>query len=179
LTAAAALTLLVLLAVEGVTIVFLRQLLSVHLFVGALLIPPVALKIGSTGYRFVRYYSGNRAYRAKGPPSLVLRVIAPVVVITTVLMLASGIVLLVAGPSSKDTFLPIHKVSFIVWVAFTAVHVLGHLLELPPSLRADLARTADLPGRSLRWLLVAMSLASGVGLGAWALTYLGPWAGTF
>ena len=53
--------LLVLLAVEGVTILFLRPLLSVHIFVGMLLIPPVALKLGSTGYRFVRYYQRRRA----------------------------------------------------------------------------------------------------------------------
>jgi hypothetical protein len=179
LTAAAAVSLLVLLAIEGVTILFLRQLLSVHLFVGALLIPPVALKLGSTGYRFARYYTGHSAYRAKGAPPLVLRAIAPVVVLTTVLVLASGIALLLAGPSSKGTLLPIHKVSFIVWLAFTGVHVLGHMLELPGALRADLARPSDLPGRSLRWMLVGVSLAGGLGLGMWALTYLDPWAATF
>jgi hypothetical protein len=39
-----------------VTIVGIGQLLNVHLFLGMLLIGPVALKMGSTGYRFVRYY---------------------------------------------------------------------------------------------------------------------------
>jgi hypothetical protein len=37
--------------------------------------------------------------------------------------MASGIWLLFAGPSSRDTVLPIHKVSFIVWVAFTAANL--------------------------------------------------------
>ena len=54
LTAATAAVLVVLLAVEGVTILFLRPLLSVHVFVGMLLVPPVALKLGSTAYRFGR-----------------------------------------------------------------------------------------------------------------------------
>ena len=52
-----------LLAVIGVTIPELRQLISVHLFVGLLLLGPVALKMVSTGYRFVRY---SRVIRSTG-----------------------------------------------------------------------------------------------------------------
>jgi hypothetical protein len=179
LTAGAGVVLLILLAVEGVTILFLRQLMSVHLFVGALLIPPVLVKLGSTGYRFARYYMGNSIYREKGPPHPLLRAIGPVVVLTTVLVLASGIALMIAGPSAKNTLLPIHKVAFIVWIVFTGVHVLGHLLELPPAVRADRGRTADVPGRSLRWMLLGVALGGGAGLGAWALSYAGPWLNTF
>ena len=77
LTASTATLLLALLAVEGVTILSIRQLLPVHIVVGMLLIPPVALKLASTGYRFVRYYGGNHAYVAKGPPQLIMRLLAP------------------------------------------------------------------------------------------------------
>jgi len=178
-TAAAGVILLILLAVEGVTIVFLRQLMSVHLFVGALLIPPMLVKLGSTGYRFARYYTGDAVYRAKGPPHPLLRAIGPLVVLTTLLVLASGITLMVAGPSAKNTLLPIHKVSFIVWLVFMGVHVMGHLLEVPSAVRADLTRAADVPGRSLRWLLLGVALGGGAGLGAWALSYAGPWLSTF
>jgi hypothetical protein len=179
LTAIAGVALLILLAVEGVTIVFLRQLISVHLFVGALLVPPVLLKLGSTGYRFARYYTGNAVYRGKGPPPALLRALGPLVVVTTVLVLASGIVLMIAGPWSKNTLLPIHKIGFIVWLAFIGVHILGHVLELPSAVRADLARTADVPGRSFRWMLLGGALAAGVGLGTWALSYAQPWLNTF
>ena len=68
LTTATGVVLLVLLAVIGVTILRLRSLLWVHLFVGMLLIGPIALKMASTGYRFVRYYTANPRYRRKGPP---------------------------------------------------------------------------------------------------------------
>ena len=68
LTAATGAVLLVLLAVIGVTIISIGPLLSVHLFVGMLLIGPVALKLGSTGYRFVRYYTRTRAIGARGRP---------------------------------------------------------------------------------------------------------------
>ena len=70
------------------TIPQLRQFVSVHLFVGMLLIGPVALKMASTGYRFLRYYTGNVAYRRKGPPELVLRLIGPIVVLSTVAVFA-------------------------------------------------------------------------------------------
>ena len=59
-------TLIILLAAIGLTILRIHSLLSVHLFVGMLLIPPVLLKMASTGYRFVRYYMGNFRYRKKG-----------------------------------------------------------------------------------------------------------------
>jgi hypothetical protein len=179
LTAATAVALILLLAVEGVTIVFLRQLLSVHFFVGALLIPPVALKLGSTGYRFARYYLGSGPYVSKGPPQVVLRMIAPMVVISTLAVFGTGIALMLSGPSSKDALLPFHKASFIVWIAFTGVHVLGHVLELPRPVRADLGRDARLPGRSLRWMLLSVSLAAGTAMGMWALSYTGAWQSTF
>jgi len=53
--------LLVLLAVEGATILRIRQLISVHVYVGVLLVGPVLLKCASTVYRFIRYYAGARA----------------------------------------------------------------------------------------------------------------------
>jgi hypothetical protein len=68
LTALSGALLLVLLAVEGATIPFLRSLLSVHIFVGMLLLGPVALKLASTGYRMIRYYSRAREYVEAGAP---------------------------------------------------------------------------------------------------------------
>ena len=70
LTGAVAVALLVLLAAEGVTIPFIGQLLGPHMFIGLLLIPPVALKLASTGYRFARYYTHDEPYVRKGPPPI-------------------------------------------------------------------------------------------------------------
>jgi hypothetical protein len=100
-----------------------------------LLIPPVLLKLASTGYRFARYYTNDPAYRRKGPPPAALRAIAPIVVVSTIVVFASGVALLLIGPSSRSQLLPVHKVSFVAWVAFTALHVLGHLPDLPRALR--------------------------------------------
>jgi hypothetical protein len=82
LTSLAAAVLLVLLALEGATIPQIQQLLSLHVFVGLLLLGPVALKLASTGWRFARYYRGSQEYVEKGPPLLALRLLAPLVAST-------------------------------------------------------------------------------------------------
>jgi hypothetical protein len=129
-----------------VTIINLRLQIWEHLFIGLVLIPPVVVKLASTGYRFMRYYTGNPVYVRKGPPPILLRTIGPLVVFTTLLVFVSGVVLLFGGPGVRGTFFPIHKLSFIVWLAFTALHVLGHLPSLPRSLRGDYARRKGTPG---------------------------------
>ena len=91
LTAATGVILLILLAVLGVTILRIGQLISVHLFLGLVLIGPVGLKMGSTGYRFARYYAHTPAYRRKGPPETWLRMVASAVVLSTVVVFVSGV----------------------------------------------------------------------------------------
>jgi hypothetical protein len=179
LTAATGVLLLVLLAVIGITILRLGQLLWVHLFVGMLLLPPVLLKLGSTGYRFARYYTANPAYREKGPPATPMRLLAPFVVISTVVVMGSGVALLFAGPSSRGTLFPIHKLSFFAWLAFTALHVLGHLLDLPAPLRADFRANAGLsgqePGRDGRVLSLVGVLVAGLVLAVLLIPEFSPW----
>jgi hypothetical protein len=175
LTAVVAIALILLLAVEGVTILFLGQLLSIHLFVGALLIGPVLLKLASTGWRFVRYYTHTPAYVDRGPPHIVLRAIGPIVVISTVTVLATGVALLALGPQHRDPLLLLHKASFIVWIAFTSVHVLGHLRGLGAA-RDDLVAAGHrLPGRSARAGALAFALAGGVALAIALVPLFGAW----
>jgi len=54
LTALVAAVLILLFAIEGATLLNLTSLLTVHAFVGMLLIPVVALKLASTGWRMLR-----------------------------------------------------------------------------------------------------------------------------
>jgi hypothetical protein len=158
--------LIVLLAVIGFTIPQLRQFISVHLFVGMLLIGPVLLKMASTGYRMIRYYTGDSAYRAKGPPELVLRLIGPIVVLTTVVVFATGVVLLFAGPNHRDPWLMLHKVSFIVWVVFMSLHVLGHLPAVGRALGIGRAGDEQLTGATAgaagRWIAIVGALVAGL-----------------
>lgn len=178
LTGGAAAALLVLLAAEGATIPFIGQLLGPHVFIGMLLIPPVLLKLGSTGYRFVRYYSGNPAYVRKGPPNIVLRMLAPGVVFTTLALFGTGVALLVAGPPS-DTLKFAHKLSFIAWVALMTLHVLGHLLEVPalalPDWRRNGPPEARLAGAGARTMTLGLAILAGVVLALLTYSAAGPW----
>jgi hypothetical protein len=179
LTAATGVVLVVLLAVIGLTLLRLHTLLWVHLFVGLLLIGPVALKMASTGYRFARYYTRNRAYRLKGPPPAALRALAPAVVLTTVIVFASGVWLLLAGPGTRSTLMPIHKVSFIAWLAFTGLHVLGHLGAMPAPLLADHGResrlSSDVTGRAGRTLALGGALVAGAVLAVLLIPEFANW----
>lgn len=178
LTGAVAVSLLVLLAAEGVTIPFLGQLLGPHIFIGLLLVPPVALKLAGTSYRFARYYTHDEPYVRKGPPPTALRFLAPGVVLTTLALFGTGIALLFAGPPS-NTLVFAHKLSFIAWVALMSLHVLGHLLELPQLASADWRRhgprEARLAGAGLRASALAAALVAGLGLGFLALSLGESW----
>jgi hypothetical protein len=180
LTASNAAVLLVLMAAEGVTILRLRPLVSPHVFIGMLLIPPVLLKVGSTGYRFARYYLGTPAYRRKGPPPVLLRLFGPVVVILTLIVLASGVALLLMPPSWSRQLLFVHKASFVLWFFAMAVHVLGHLAEVARLAPRDwLSRTRrDVSGAGGRQWLIATSLVAGALLGLAMLGRIGPWLAT-
>ncbi|HEX4541149.1 MAG TPA: hypothetical protein VH112_12990 [Acidimicrobiales bacterium] len=180
LTSSNAAVLIALLAVEGVTILSIRPLLSPHVFVGMLLIPPVALKTGSTLYRFLRYYQGAPAYRRKGPPAWALRLLGPLVVVLTVVVLASGVGLLFVADPWRQRLLLVHKASFVLWFGVMTIHVLGHLAETG---RLAFKDWIGRPGRrwpraaARRWTLVA-SLVTGALLGWWLLGRVGAYLAT-
>jgi hypothetical protein len=176
LTSAVAAVLTVLLLAEGVTIVLMGPLLREHMFVGIVLVPPVLLKLGSTGYRLVRYYAGSRAYREKGPPPLALRLLAPVLVAATVAVLATGVALLVIGHRS-DLVLQLHKIAFFVWGACFAVHFLWHLPRVARVVGSGLtAARGERPAGSLpRTLLVSAALGGGLVLALALLSLIDGW----
>jgi hypothetical protein len=154
-----------LLVAEGITIVQMRGVVSAHMFIGLVLIPPVLLKLASTGYRMVRYYTGSRAYRVNGPPPLPHRLMAPVLVASTIGVLLSGVLLLVAGHKS-GTVVTIHKLSFIVFGVVVAVHFLAYVPRVVRSFSADCgaARREAVPGAGLRGMLLAAAAGGGAAL---------------
>ena len=164
LTSSVAAVIFVVLAVEGVTILRIGRLLDAHVFIGLLLIPLVLAKISSTTWRFAKYYRGDPAFRRKGPAALYLRLLGPLLIALTLIVLASGVALIEAPTSFRQNLMTIHKASFILWIAVMAVHVLGHLgetLRLAP--RDWLLRTRrQVSGASTRQWLLVWSLALGL-----------------
>ena len=175
-TTAAALTLLLL--AEGVTILRLDGLRTPHMFIGLVLIPPVLLKLGSTGYRMVKYYAGATPYRRKGPPALPMRLLAPILVLATIGVFASGVALLLSGQRS-DTLMLLHKASFIIWGLAFGIHF---LVYLPRMLRAvgegwSASRRLSVPGAGARAMLLAASLGGGLAVAIALLGTITSWHG--
>ena len=165
--------LLVLLALMGITVLSVRRLLPEHFLLGFLLIPPVALKLVSTGYRFWRYYTGDSQYRRAGPPELFLRLIAPIVVISTVAVFATGVELWLFGLRFGSIWVEAHKLSFGVWLPATAIHVLGHVSRTGQGALEELSAFRSRTTITRRSLVVG-SLIAGVVLAAASLTYATP-----
>ena len=183
LTSATGLVLLVALFLEGLTLLEVRQLITPHIFIGLLLIPPVAVKLGSTGYRFFRYYTSSPGYVHHGPPPPLLRWSAPLLIVVTGVLLLTGVALLVVGPDRPGFLLSAHKASFFVWFALMALHVLGHIKNAVVLSRRDwvplAGRTQSAEkgphGKGQRRGLVGLSLIAGLVLAAALLPAASPW----
>jgi hypothetical protein len=180
LTAMTGAVLIVLLAAEGFTLLGLHAMLTLHFFLGMLLVGPVLLKMGSTGYRFARYYLGAEPYLRKGPPLLLLRVLGPLVMITSVGVIGTGVLLAFVGPGPSP-WLVLHKLFFIAWFAVMTVHVTWYAPQLPRLLRSgspQLERTrAALAGAGQRWLLLTAALAVGLVIAVATYHLAGNWTG--
>jgi hypothetical protein len=168
-------------AVEGVTILEIHRLIWLHFVVGFLLIGPVLLKIGSTGYRFTRYYLRSEPYRRRGPPAPVLRILGPLVILTSVAVLGTGVMLAVVGPGSQGNWMFLHKASFVLWFGVMTIHVVVYAPRLPRLLAGGRARPgpAAAPGGGARYLAVSGALVGGILVAVVAMHLSGQWDGGF
>lgn len=186
LTAWLGLVLLVVFAAEGVTLLSVRQLLGWHIVLGAVAIGPVLLKLGSTGWRMVAYYARVARYRVAGPPPMVFRVIGPLVVVTSVAVLLTGVLLLLLGDQRsrqaigtvagfRVDWLFLHQASFFVWVAVMTIHVLGRTVPAFKTAQRSVREPRAVAGIALRLTAVALALAVGGGLAVWLVGKEGGW----
>ena len=169
LTAAVGLVLLVLTAVELATIVFgLHQFLSLHVFVGLVLIPPVLLKLACTGWRFSRYYTGSRAYRSKGAPELPMRLLAPLLIAATIVLFASGVAMGVLHGHSLVVARRLHGPASVLWMLLLGVHVLVYLKRALISGTQDVTAVsrASVHGARARTYLLSVAVVTGIVVGA-------------
>jgi hypothetical protein len=151
----------------------LQRTLPVHILLGIALIPVVALKLGSTGWRMIRYYTNAPAYRREGPPRAFLRGIAPLVAGSTVALFGSGVGLVLAGPHSQ-LFRSVHSASFALFLLVVGAHAFAHLPKLRRFAFADWMRGRT-QGHALRRAVVAFAVVSGGAFAVAALQAIGPW----
>jgi len=160
LTALTGSLLALLLALVFLTGLLMDALWHIHYIVGFVLIPVVALKLASTGYRAMRYYTGNPVYRAAGPPAVLPRILAPLLVLSVVAALATGVALFV-GHSRSGILSTLHTDSAVSSALLVGVHLLtyfiGALVTVARELRAGLSRAV-----SIRMAAVVGALALGI-----------------
>jgi hypothetical protein len=155
----------------------LHQYLSLHVFIGLVLIPPVLLKLVSTGWRFTRYYTRSTAYRLKGAPQLIMRLLAPVLVAATVLLFGSGVAMGVLHGNALSIARNVHGPASVVWMLIVGVHVLVYLRRALVSTKEDVdpASRSAVPGARARTALLIATVIAGIGIGLGTLSLQHHW----
>jgi len=185
LTAWIGLTLLVLFVAELATLIDVRQFISWHIALGIVLIPPALAKTATTGWRIVRYYTGARTYHQGGPPPVLLRVLGPLVVLTTLALLGSGIAVIALGPDSafetlftvagqRVSMLTIHQGLTVAWAVVTGLHVLARTI---PAVRLATGRVPGgrPDGSAGRAVTLGVTVALGVVAALLVVQLTGAW----
>ena len=160
LTAAVGTLLILPVLVEIATVLLgVHTFMSVHVFVGLALIPAVTLKLATTGWRFVRYYTRSRAYVEQGPPQIAMRVLAPLFVAATVVLFASGVVMGFLHGHSLQIARSLHGPASVVWLVLLGLHVLVYLGR---AVRDTARLRLPARGSTLRVGAVAAAVSCGV-----------------
>ncbi len=169
LTAAVGVLLLAPVLVEGATVLLgVHTFMSWHVFVGLALIPVVVLKLATTGWRFVRYYTRSRAYVADGPPRAAMRLLAPLFVVATVVLFGSGVAMGLLHGHSLQIARRLHGPASVIWLLLLGLHVLVYLGRALRSTADDVLPEDRAPvrGKTARRYALATAVVCGLVLGS-------------
>lgn len=144
----------------------------VHFYVGMASIPILVAKYASTGVRFGGYYFGSRRFKAAGPPSLVPRVLSPLLAADFFVLYFSGLYMLFHYYYTTTNIWPIeakpvqvHLWAAIVGAPLVSIHLAWHLASAWRSVRSRPA--ADGPvakfAESRRGAITRRALLTGIG----------------
>jgi hypothetical protein len=182
--------LLALVVAQLVTLLDVDGWISWHVTVGALLVPVALTKTATTSWRFLRYYRHSAPYRVAGPPPAVLRVLGPLVVVSTLAALTSGIVVELVGPDrahrtlltavgQRVDLVTVHQVLAIGFLVLAGLHLLGRVARAFEVLTGREARTTGsagpVPGGGRRALVLVGALAAGAVVTALLLPGAADW----
>jgi hypothetical protein len=168
LTAAVGVLILTPIAVEGMTILLgVHTFMSLHVFFGLALIPPVLLKLASTAWRFARYYTRSSAYVALGPPQIVMRLLAPLLVTATMALFGSGVAMGFLHGNAIQIARSVHGPASVVWLLLLGLHVLVYLRRAVRRVAHDVlpATRAKVRGATARAYALAVAAICGLALG--------------
>jgi hypothetical protein len=155
-----------LLLLPGLTVVALSGLVfgnywQLHYVAGLSLVPLLVVKLGSTTYRALSYYMRRAIYRAAGAPEWVGRLLAPALILSTIVAMATGIWMW-SQQSEAQPWAKLHVLSVLAMGACVGLHL---LLRAPISLQTVARDGAEVLGRNgsrIRIALVGIAIAIGI-----------------
>ena len=161
---------------ELVTVLDVTGLIQWHVGLGIVMTGLALAKTASTGWRIVRYYAGSTTYSGAGPPPMILRLLGPLVILSTLGVLGSGIALIAIGQSAGERSwfgvlgqqispITVHQLFFILFVVFVGLHVLARLVPALLQVSGRVRRgqqPSAIPGRRMRAITVLGCVLAGV-----------------
>jgi hypothetical protein len=144
---------------------FFDPLRQVHFAVGFAIIPLLLVKLSSTGRRAVGYYLRREPYRSGGPPQLIPRLLAPLLVVSAVVATITGVVLWALG-RQRGVWATLHTDSVVVLAVVLALHTLTYILRaLRASSGSIVAAETTREERIMLWTLAAALVAAVLAIG--------------
>lgn len=137
----------------------------VHFFVGLLLLPVVALKLVSTGWKFAMYYLKRPAYKRAGAPSLAGRLVGPLMAASITVLFFSGIEMWSFRNQFIAYWTQIHVLAAIAFVTALMAHLVLNGRRAHREAAEDLAPKGGedlVPGRLTRRGVVAGGIVAGL-----------------
>lgn len=150
----------------------------VHFYVGLASIPILLAKYGSTSIRFSGYYLRVRRFKAAGPPSLIPRLLSPLLAADFFVLYFSGLYMLFHYYYTTTNIWPVEAkpVQVHLWAAIAGaplvtIHLAWHLASALRSSRGNASVPAAVAnfeesarGKMTRRALLAAAAASGLAL---------------
>jgi hypothetical protein len=158
-----------LLLLPGLAVVALSGLVfgnfwQLHYIAGLSLIPLSLVKLGTTSYRALSYYVRRAVYRAAGAPEWAGRLLAPALIVSTIIAMGTGIWMW-SQQSEAQPWAKLHVLSVLAMGACVGLHL---LLRTPISLQAvarDGVAALQHNVPRIRIALVGIALAIGLIVG--------------
>ena len=178
LTAAIGLALIGLAVAElGTLLLGLQTYLHAHVFIGLVLLPPIAVKLATTGWRFARYYTRNEAYRSKGAPQILMRSLAPLLVLFTVLLFGSGVAIGLVHGEALQVARRVHGPAAFLWTVTLGIHVLVYTPRALRAVAGDVRARSRwrVHGAGIRASVLALTAAAGIAVGLATLPVQHDW----
>ena len=125
------------------------------------------MKLASTGWRFARYYTRSSAYVAHGPPQMAMRLLAPLLVVATVVLFGSGVAMGLLHGNALQIARRLHGPASVIWLLLLGLHVLVYLGRALRDTAGDVgpADPAPVRGKAARRYALATAVVCGLVLG--------------